>query len=229
MPILQLKITMKDTSKPNVYRTVLIDSKSNFDDLHTLIQNVFYLYGCHMHRFEIFYGMFGQAMLGKLFQNKLIANACSKTTHDKGIFTIQETQEEYEIIGDCQPSETNLDQIFIEPKNWINYLYDFGDSWEFRVELQKILDKTEYELPHCIKAQGLCPIEDCGGIWGYCDMIEMLQSNKKLTGEKKEIFEWMQEFVGLEGKATKAEVMQEWEAVSSLKECNRQIHGGDDE
>jgi Plasmid pRiA4b ORF-3-like protein len=228
MPILQLKITMKDTSKPNVYRTVLIDSKSNFDELHALIQNVFHLYDCHLHRFEIYYGMFGDVLKKKLFQNKLIAKTCSKVLY-KNDFTIEETNEEYGLGGDCEPSQTMLDQIFIEPKNWINYLYDFGDSWEFRVELQKILDKTEFDLPHCVKGQGLCPIEDCGGIWGYYDMIEMLQSKNKLAGEKKEIFEWMQEFVGLEGKVTKAEVMQEWEAVSSLKECNRQIHGGGDD
>jgi Plasmid pRiA4b ORF-3-like protein len=228
MSILQLKITMKDTKKPIVSRTVLIDSKKNFDDLHTLIQDCFHLYDCHMHRFEIFYGMFGEVLKAKLFQNKLIAAAGSQKPYS-GVFSIEETNEEYEIVGDCQPSETTLDQIFIEPKNWINYLYDFGDSWEFRVELQKILETTELELPHCIKAKGLSPIEDCGGTWGYYDMIEMLQSTKKMSADQKEKYEGLSDFLGMEGWISKDMVMKEWEPISTTKEANRQIHGGGDD
>ena len=55
------------------------------------------------------------------------------------------------------------------------YEYDFGDSWEHNIRLEKILPfDPDAVLPLCLKAKGACPPEDVGGIWGYSNFMEAL-------------------------------------------------------
>jgi hypothetical protein len=57
----------------------------------------------------------------------------------------------------------------------LKYLYDFGDGWEHTVKLERVLDAVPGVLyPILIDAQGRCPPEDCGGRWGYADLLEVL-------------------------------------------------------
>jgi hypothetical protein len=65
------------------------------------------------------------------------------------------------------------------------YTYDFGDSWEHSIVLEKRLPSdpnTTY--PVCTDGQLACPPEDCGGIPGFYDLVEAL--NDPITnGTKK--------------------------------------------
>jgi dihydropteroate synthase len=48
-----------------------------------------------------------------------------------------------------------------------DYTYDFGDNWEHKIQLEKILPREKnINYPICIKGKRACPPEDCGGIWG---------------------------------------------------------------
>src|SRR5262249_34045406 len=48
------------------------------------------------------------------------------------------------------------------------YEYDFGDSWEHELLVEKILPRDEGKrYPVCLTGKRACPPEDCGGIWGY--------------------------------------------------------------
>ncbi|UGY20624.1 plasmid pRiA4b ORF-3 family protein [Bradyrhizobium septentrionale] len=50
----------------------------------------------------------------------------------------------------------------------IHYLYDFGDSWDHVIKLEKWFDNTTTEgLPLLLEAAGGCPPEDVGGAPGY--------------------------------------------------------------
>jgi len=52
------------------------------------------------------------------------------------------------------------------------YTYDFGDSWEHSLVLEKRLPvdpNTAY--PVCTDGQLACPPEDCGGIPGFYDLV----------------------------------------------------------
>lgn len=58
------------------------------------------------------------------------------------------------------------------PGSSANYLYDFGDGWEHKVTLQKVLPRDRAETyPRCVAGRRACPPEDCGGVWGYRDLI----------------------------------------------------------
>ena len=59
------------------------------------------------------------------------------------------------------------------------YLYDFGDNWEHEILLedQQTADpKVKY--PVCIAGERACPPEDCGGTWGYANLLEILADPK---------------------------------------------------
>ncbi|MFZ1414925.1 MAG: plasmid pRiA4b ORF-3 family protein [Defluviicoccus sp.] len=55
------------------------------------------------------------------------------------------------------------------------YTYDFGDDWEHAVQIEKIEPALEGGVyPVCIAGKRACPPEDCGGPWGYQDLLEVL-------------------------------------------------------
>ena len=57
------------------------------------------------------------------------------------------------------------------------YQYDFGDSWEHRVVVEKILTPEESppDLPVCLAGARACPPEDCGGVPGYEGFLEAIR------------------------------------------------------
>ena len=70
------------------------------------------------------------------------------------------------------------------------YTYDFGDSWEHRIVLEKRLPidpNTPY--PVCTDGQLACPPEDCGGISGFYDLLEVLSDPNH--ERREEIMEWI--------------------------------------
>jgi hypothetical protein len=60
------------------------------------------------------------------------------------------------------------------------------------VLLEKILpDNEKLTFPVCLEGKMACPPEDCGGIWGYSDMLEILKQPKH--EEYDNIIEWLGE------------------------------------
>ena len=75
------------------------------------------------------------------------------------------------------------------------YVYDFGDDWRHKVELEAVLPtEREMSYPRCLKGKRACPPEDCGGPWGYQELLQVL-SDPKQEGylEMKEWVESMKE------------------------------------
>jgi hypothetical protein len=56
------------------------------------------------------------------------------------------------------------------------YTYDFGDNWEVKVRLEKILPRKEgVEYPICTAGKRAAVPEDSVGVWGYEEMLEILK------------------------------------------------------
>ena len=57
------------------------------------------------------------------------------------------------------------------------YEYDFGDSWEHLVVVEKVLtpEESPAHLPVCLAGARACPPEDCGGVPGYERFLEALR------------------------------------------------------
>ncbi|MEI6122253.1 MAG: plasmid pRiA4b ORF-3 family protein [Bacteroidota bacterium] len=131
-----------------------------FRDLHLVIQNVMGWNNTHLYQF--------------IFQkDSYIGNP--------------ELLESDDVADD---SITELAVIFDEPKVKVIYEYDFGDSWEHEVVLEKIVEKIPgQQYPFCLAGEMNCPPDDCGGIPGYYYYMEVLKNKKH--PEYKDIKEWM--------------------------------------
>jgi Plasmid pRiA4b ORF-3-like protein len=70
------------------------------------------------------------------------------------------------------------------------YLYDFGDDWEHTIKVERLVDPEPGALyPRLIEVTGRCPPEDCGGPWGYAELLEAI---KNPTHERyAELREWV--------------------------------------
>ena len=82
-----------------------------------------------------------------------------------------------------------LSDLLQNEKDSLNYMYDFSDDWDHKITLEKILpfDKSA-PLSQCIKGKRSCPPEDCGGMWGYGDLIEAIKDPKHENHES--MLEW---------------------------------------
>ena len=70
------------------------------------------------------------------------------------------------------------------------YLYDFGDGWEHTIKVERLVDpEPDVLYPRLIEVRGRCPPEDCGGPWGYAELLEAI---KDPTHERHaELAEWV--------------------------------------
>lgn len=57
----------------------------------------------------------------------------------------------------------------------IDYTYDFGDSWDHEILVERALTAAAGQrYPTCLVREGACPPEDCGGTGGYERLREIL-------------------------------------------------------
>ena len=67
-------------------------------------------------------------------------------------------------------------QIAPDIKRKFIYEYDFGDSWEHDVLVEKILPPDpEFKHPVCVTGKRASPPEDVGGVWGYEEFLEAIR------------------------------------------------------
>ena len=77
----------------------------------------------------------------------------------------------------------------VYPKDKIKYEYDFGDGWEHVITLEKIIESKEEFNIKCIKGERCCPPEDCGGVGGYYNLLEII--NDPRDEEYESMIEWL--------------------------------------
>lgn len=87
--------------------------------------------------------------------------------------------------------ETSLEMVLQPKGERMKFEYDFGDSWihEFWVKGARDYATGEEPVIKLLKAHGECPPEDCGGVWGYADLLE-INKKKRKTAEEKERLDW---------------------------------------
>ena len=147
----EIKVSIKNTHPP-VWRRLQIPAGITFHELNAIIQLAFDWGGYHAYNFEV----------GAILQGN-------------GIFIelpdLDEVWEDFEIKDS---RKEKIDKYFEKYKK-IKYTYDFGDDWEHDIAVEKIVE-TDKKLvnPICIKAKMADLPEDCGGPWGYEELLEIL-------------------------------------------------------
>lgn len=78
-------------------------------------------------------------------------------------------------LGHRPAAGVTLAQVLPGERTKITYLYDFGDDWRHQILVEKVLDPDEsVTYPRCTGGRRAAPPEDCGGIWGYGDLLDVL-------------------------------------------------------
>lgn len=98
--------------------------------------------------------------------------------------------------GEVRYQEENmLADILRKKGETVAWEYDFGDSWRHEIRLSSIEEYKTSDARGIVFKSGrrACPPEDCGGIWGYQELLELherLKARSRLDAEDRERLEW---------------------------------------
>ncbi len=150
MKAYQMKIVIKN-SKPPIWRRCIIPAGITFSQLSIILNKIMGWSGNHLSEFEFY--------------------------HLK--LQIREDDDICEFVPlwdyDLLDSSKTFINEYMEKQEWFTYTYDFGDDWQHRVTIENIIEDYPYNYPQVIKFKGDCPIEDCGGIEGYYECIDVIE------------------------------------------------------
>ena len=161
----QVRIALTGT-RPPIWRRLLVPPSMTLDLLHDVLQIVMGWEDCHLHMFV------------KGRQRFSTPDPWGGDWMPMGM------------PRELDERTYRVDQLLKKEKDWIAYEYDFGDSWNHRVTLQKVLLRDpRLRLPACISGKRQCPPEDCGGLPGFYRMLDALEDPD--DEEHHELKDWV--------------------------------------
>ncbi|MDQ7903477.1 plasmid pRiA4b ORF-3 family protein [Phytohabitans sp. ZYX-F-186] len=93
-------------------------------------------------------------------------------------------------LGHRAEKPVTLEQVAPQAKDKIRYVYDFGDDWVHDILVEKVLDRDPtLTYPRCVGGRRAAPPDDCGGIWGYEELVEILGDPSHPDHEER--LEWL--------------------------------------
>ena len=146
--IYQLKVTLLGTSPP-IWRRLLVPPDLTLAQLHDVLQVAMGWQECHLHEFNAGGRHFGRPNPEDRFM---------------GMPPIENER------------RVRLSSVLGRVGAKAIYTYDFGDSWEHSIVLEKRLPAAPtMAYPICADGQLACPPEDCGGIPGFYELLDALR------------------------------------------------------
>ena len=146
--VYQLKITLLGV-KPPIWRRIQV-ADGTLDALHEHIQTAMGWTNSHLHDFRVGDARYGDPEL---------------------------MQENFEDMDYGDSTTTLLSEIVPKTSKPFRllYQYDFGDSWEHEVVVEKtVAPEPGRKYPLCLDGARACPPEDCGGAGGYGELLDIL-------------------------------------------------------
>jgi hypothetical protein len=93
-------------------------------------------------------------------------------------------------LGLRSDTKVTLEQVAAGPGTTLTYTYDFGDDWEHVIAVEGTVPREDASIyPRCVGGRRKAPPEDCGGIWGYQELLEIL--NNPAHEEHEDRLEWL--------------------------------------
>jgi len=162
VPTLRLRVTLLDVEPP-VWREVLVPVDLTFAQLHNVLQAAMGWEDYHMHEFEV-----GEERVGPPAPKDFFAG-------DRPLLDERKTR-----LGDL-----------LDGRRTFRYWYDFGDDWWHEIAIGKGA-AGERIGPRLLAGGGACPPEDCGGPYGYAELLQALTNPKH--PEHRDLREWAGDF-----------------------------------
>ncbi len=166
-----------NNSKPPIWRRILVPDHFSFHQLHLAVQAAMNWDNAHLYAFKH-----------------------PKIKDDIGI-----PDPEWD-DGTRDAKNVLIRDEFNKVKQKMTYEYDFGDGWVHTLLLEEITDGKILN-PIGISGKGACPPEDCGGLWGYYDLL------MRISNQKDPEYEDLRNWLGL------ADGVQWDPAAFDLQEC----------
>ena len=71
--------------------------------------------------------------------------------------------------------------------------YDFGDDWEHLITVEEIFPKklARMKVPSCLEGEGACPPDDCGGEYGICNLVHLMEHPDDDIDQYHELVSWL--------------------------------------
>jgi hypothetical protein len=146
-------------SEPEIWRSVLVSGNETLGGMHLIIQDAMGWGNDHLHEF---------------------------ITKDATY-----AEREAALEGARNEDSVCLHDVVARARSSFVYVYDFGDDWRHKITIEKILERDERFLgnPVCVAGERACPPEDCGGLWGYYEKIDIIRNRKHQDYE--DVAEWL--------------------------------------
>jgi hypothetical protein len=164
--VVQIRIELRRIS-PRIWRRVLVPADCTLGRLHAVIQAAMGWSDDHLHEFVVDGTTYGSS------------NPDSPDEDDGGL-----DEEGVTLAG-----------LGLRTGRRLYYDYDFGDSWEHLITVQRLIVPAPNGwkgVPRCIAGARACPPEDCGGFLGYSHALEILAApERELDVDDHAFKEWL--------------------------------------
>lgn len=159
--ILTIRVTLKEIT-PLIWRRFQVPDSITLEDLHYVLQLVMGWSNCHLHEFQI----------------------------GKKLYGAPDPDYDDEMVSD---ERAHILRDLLKRKGvGFNYHYDFGDYWEHRLVVEEISEPQPGTLyPVCLAGARCCPPEDCGGPYGFREMLKKFRNPKHKDYEA--LLDWLPE------------------------------------
>ena len=166
VPLYQIKVELLGT-KPVIWRRILVRSDVNLGMLHAIVQLTMGWTNSHLHHFFV----------------------------DNTRYSDPELEDgDWGFEGEEKPMNEREHAIcdVVRPGHFeIKYEYDFGDSWEHILAIERLEKESAgfQGFALCMAGERACPPEDCGGISGVANLLETIKHPNH--AEYEETMEWL--------------------------------------
>lgn len=144
----QIKVVLPETDPP-IWRQFVVPPSVTLHRLHLILQDVMGWTNSHLYRFKIGTKEYGEPHPDNEFYELDFKNS----------------------------RRTKLWQVVTKKDSTFQYEYDFGDNWTHMLLVEDVIKGgPAKQYPVCLAGERACPPEDCGGTYGYAELLEIIKN-----------------------------------------------------
>jgi hypothetical protein len=170
---IQLKISLKGV-KPIIWRRVVVPDDISYREFHNIIQLVMGWENYHMYQFLI-----NDITIEGEGESGFSVDSVWKVFHSK------------DESNTFWSGDVTVGDLITDEKQEFEYVYDLGDNWVHKIVVEKIRSEGE-PFPIVLDGEQNGPPEDCGGVYGYQELLEIRKDPDHELYEDR-IVDWLGE------------------------------------